>query len=160
MKYEIMIIWKQIAVSLVALVMPYLHIAAKEDRPIQGVIVGVNGTQHLYVDIGYCFGQRTDWLNSDLIKGYGGLTIGMEISKQDKIIIAPKLAYSINMFISFGVNLLYYTDFSTATLQFRPEIGVSSLGIRAVFGRNFSVGNYEFKGVNKNNYALTVLIPL
>ncbi|MBS1537234.1 MAG: hypothetical protein JST20_05745 [Bacteroidetes bacterium] len=133
---------------------------AAEDKPVEGIVVGINGTENIYIDIGYCFGKRINWFSSDMLKGYGGLTIGTEITRTDRIIIAPKLAYSINMFVSFGVNLIYYTDLSTATLEFRPEIGVSTLGVRAVFGRNFSVGNYPFIGVNKNNYALTVLVPL
>jgi len=131
-----------------------------EDKPVEGIVIGINGTENVYIDIGYCFGKRINWFTSDMLKGYGGLTLGTEITRTDRIIIAPKLSYSINMFISFGVNLIYYTDLSTATLEFRPEIGVSTLGVRAVFGRNFSIGNYPFAGVNKNNYALTVLIPL
>jgi hypothetical protein len=150
---------KIFSISLVFLIVS-TSIDAKEEMPVQGIVLGINGMDYLYGDIGYCFGQRINWFSSDMLKGYGGLTIGMEFAKQDRVIVAPKLAYSINMFLSFGVNVLYYTDFSTATLQFRPEIGISTLGIRAVFGRNFSVGNYPFSGINKNNYAFTLLIPL
>ncbi len=152
--------WKILTAIFVVMNVASYSAKAKEDKPVEGIVLGINGTENVYVDIGYCFGKRTDWFSKEMLKGYGGLTVGMELSKQDRVIIAPKLAYSINMFLSFGVNLLYYTDLSTATLQFRPEIGVSAFGVRAVFGRNFSVGNYEFKGVNKNNYAVTVLIPL
>ncbi|MBI3259804.1 MAG: hypothetical protein HYZ54_10075 [Ignavibacteriae bacterium] len=155
-----MITWKNLLQLIVILCIAVQKCEGKEDKPVEGIVVGINGTEYVYYDIGYCFGKRTDWFSSEMLKGYGGLTVGMEISKQDKIIIAPKMAYSINMFLSFGVNVLYYTDLTKATLQFRPEIGASAFGIRAVFGRNFSVGNYEFKGVNKNNYAITVLIPL
>ncbi len=133
--------------------------AAEKDKPIQGVVLGISGFENNYLDVGYCFGHRVNWPSSEMLKGYGGLVVGAEITSQDRIIVAPKLSYSINMFVSFGVNILYYTDFHTATLQFRPEFGASLFGVRMVFGRNFSVGNYPFYGVNKNNYAITVLIP-
>lgn len=133
--------------------------AAEKDKPIEGFILGISGFEYNYLDIGYCFGHRVNWPSTEKLKGYGGLVIGAEFTSQDRIIVAPKLSYSINMFVSFGVNLIYYTDFQTATLQFRPEFGASLFGVRMVFGRNFSVGNYPFGGVNKNNYAITVLIP-
>ncbi|MFN8361577.1 MAG: hypothetical protein U0264_16840 [Candidatus Kapaibacterium sp.] len=133
--------------------------SAESDKPVQGIVVGASGFEHNYLDIGYCFGRRVNWPSSDMLKGYGGLVIGAEISSQDRVVVAPKLSYSINMFVSFGVNMLYYTDFKTATLQFRPEFGASLVGVRVVFGRNFNVGNYPFTGVNKNNYAITILIP-
>lgn len=133
--------------------------SAENDKPLQGIVLGASGFEYNYLDIGYCFGRRVNWPSSDMMKGYGGLVVGVEISSQDRLIVAPKLSYSINMFVSFGVNVLYYTDFHTATLQFRPEFGASLFGVRMVFGRNFSVGNYPFNGVNKNNYAITVLIP-
>lgn len=80
-----------------------------------------------------------NWPSSEnAVKGYGGLVVGAEITSQDRI-VAPKSLYSINMFVSFGGNILYYTDFHTATLQFRPEFGASLFGVRMVFGRNFSV---------------------
>jgi len=133
--------------------------STETEKPVQGVVIGLTGFEYNYLDVGYCFGHRVNWPSSERLKGYGGLVVGAEISSQDRIIIAPKLSYSINMFVSFGVNILYYTDFHTATLQFRPEFGASLFGVRMVFGRNFSVGNYPFAGVNKNNYAITVLIP-
>ncbi len=141
------------------LLMTFRASSAEKDKPIQGVVLGISGLEYSYLDVGYCFGHRVNWPSTDNLKGYGGLVVGAEITSLDRIIVAPKLSYSINMFVSFGVNIIYYTDFHTATLQFRPEFGASLFGVRMVFGRNFSVGNYPFYGVNKNNYAITVLIP-
>ena len=56
--------------------------------------------------------------------------------------------------------MLYYTDFSQGSLRFRPEIGVSMLGIRVYHGWNFSVDKYVSLPLHNRFIAISYFIPI
>ena len=85
---------------------------------------------------------------------------GFTLGTNTAIIIAPNGSYTMNWFISFGASMLYYTDFSQGSLRFRPEIGVSMLGIRVYHGWNFSVDKYVSLPLHNRFLAISYFIPM
>lgn len=133
---------------------------AQQDVPTSGITGGIHYADYFYAEAGYSVGSKILWPKSSLIKGFGAFTFGAEAGMPGRFIIAPKITFSVNMFISFGASILYYTDFNLGALRFRPEVGVSMLGIRCVYGRNLTVANYDFPDLNINNFSVTAYIPL
>jgi hypothetical protein len=76
----------------------------------------------------------------------------------ERFIIAPKVSYTMNWFISFGASMVYYTDFHGGSLRFRPEIGISMLGARVYHGWNFSVDKYNPMPINTSFVGLTYFV--
>ena len=65
--------------------------------------------------------------------------------------------------IGLGLNATYYTDFTSGSLQFRPEFGVEfPLGpvwLRGTAGYNLPLTNPFLAGVNQVQYAVRLTIP-
>ncbi|MFN5310172.1 MAG: hypothetical protein ACK5C0_12035 [Candidatus Kapaibacterium sp.] len=140
----------------------YIQVKA-EEKNTQGLIVGIQNWDKTIVEAGYLFGRKIEWVESKSIKGYGGLGLGLELgnsASNDSPLLGLKVAYTINMFISFGGSVIYYTDFSTWGLRFRPEIGVSMFGVRIVYGRNSTMLKPNFSGINNNVMSVTLFIPM
>lgn len=134
-----------------------------EEKPTQGFIAGMQHWDKTIVEFGYVFGRQIKWVESQSIKGYGGLGLGAEIgSSYDDAnpLVGLKASYTINMFISFGGSVIYYTDFSSWGVRFRPEIGVSMFGVRIVYGRNSTMLKPNFQGVNTNMMSVTIFLPM
>lgn len=135
-------------------------VRAQQDVPTSGITGAIHYADYAYAEVGYTAGAKILWPKSTLIKGFSAFTFGVEAGAPGRFVIAPKISYSVNLFISFGASILYYTDFNLGALRFRPEVGVSMFGIRCVYGRNLTVANYDFSGLNTNNFTLTAYIPL
>jgi len=137
--------------------------AGEKEIPAKGFTLGIqSSTAGISLESAYSIGSRVNWDKSDLIKGLGSISFGIEtrpLSNND-IIIAPKVSYTMNWFISFGASMLYYTDFSKGSLRFRPEIGVSMLGIRIYHGWNFSVDKYVSLPLHNRFLAISYFIPI
>jgi len=134
-----------------------------EEKPTQGFIAGIQHWDKTIVEAGYMFGRQIQWVESQSVKGYGGLGLGAELgssSDNSNPLIGLKASYTINMFISFGGSIIYYTDFSSWGLRFRPEIGVSMFGVRIVYGRNSTMFKPNFQGINTNMMSVTIFLPM
>jgi hypothetical protein len=133
------------------------------EYPTRGITLGLQqGSNGTFAEFGYTFGNRINWPRTKLIKGLGSFTLGVETGplSADKPIIAPKFAYTMNFFVTFGAAMLYYTDLKEGSLRFRPEVGISMLGIRLYYGWNFSVGKYREFPLNESFLGLSAYIPL
>ena len=89
--------------------------------------------------------------------------VSVEVRPVHKFVMAPKIG---GWFagglggIAMGVNLLYYTNFNSGSLRFRPEIGLGIEGFKFVYGYNIALSNSAFGDVNKSNFGIVGLIPL
>lgn len=151
---------KTLLTALITAVVSVNPLRGSDDIPTSGITAGIAAGEYPNACAGYTFGAKILWPKTSLIKGYGGFSFGAEASYTGRFIIAPKISFSVNMLLSFGATVLYYTDFNIGALRFRPEIGVSTLGVRIVYGRNLTVANYEFPGLNSDNFILTVYFPV
>jgi hypothetical protein len=134
-----------------------------DEKSTQGLIVGMQNWDKTFVEAGYLFGRKIEWVESKSIKGYGGLGLSAELGTSvtnNNPLVGLKASYTINMFISFGGSVIYYTDFSSWGLRFRPEIGVSMFGVRIVYGRNSTMFKPNFQGINNNVMSVTLFIPM
>ena len=59
---------------------------------------------------------------------------------------------------NMALNLAYYTDFENSTVTFRPEIGLGLSIFRIYYGYNFPIFNKNFRGINKHNFGVNILI--
>lgn len=126
-----------------------------------GLTLGVQaGDAGKSLEAMYSYGNLIYWPKTRMIKGLGAISIGMETGplNADRFIIAPKISYTMNWFVSFGASMLYYTDFQGGSLRFRPEIGVSMLGLRVYHGWNFSVDKYNPLPMNASFVGLTYYV--
>lgn len=131
------------------------------DVPMHGVTIGVqSGDVGKSLEAMYSYGSLVYWPKTSMIKGLGAISIGMETGplNADRFIIAPKISYTMNWFVSFGASMLYYTDFQGGSLRFRPEIGISMLGVRVYHGWNFSVDKYKPLPMNASFVGLTYFV--
>jgi len=62
--------------------------------------------------------------------------------------------------MNLGINLINYTDFQENSIRFRPEIGIGFGIFRIVYGYNFVITNNDFKGINKHNFGLNIMLKL
>lgn len=62
--------------------------------------------------------------------------------------------------LTYGLNLLYFTDFDYSRAGFGPAIGFRILGFHLVNGYNFLFGSKELKGYNTIYLALRYYFPL
>lgn len=146
---------------IVFLVLTAGKVRAADDIPTSGITAGVLSGDYLYAEAGYSFGAKIYWPKTSLIKGFGAFNLGAEAGNPDgRFIIAPKITFTMNLFVSFGASVIYYTDFSLGALRFRPEIGVGMFGVRLVYGRNLTMANDEFPGLNTNNFMFAVYLPV
>jgi len=147
--------------TIVFLAVATINIRAADDIPTSGITAGVLHGNYLYAEAGYSYGAKIHWPKTSLIKGYGVFTLGAETGRPDgRFVIAPKITFTMNLFVSFGASVIYYTDFNIGALRFRPEIGVGMFGVRLVYGRNLTMANYEFPGLNTNNFMFAVYLPV
>lgn len=135
---------------------------AQTDVPTTGLTLGVHsGNRDYAVEAEYSVGSIVFWPKTRYIKGLGTLSMGVETGplSENTLSIAPKLSYTMNWFVSFGVSMLYYTDFTQGSLRFRPEIGISMLGLRLYHGWNFSVDKYNPMPLNTRFIAASYYLP-
>ena len=135
---------------------------AQMDVPTNGITVGLHsGNRGNALEAEYSYGSIVYWPKTNYIKGLGTISLGLETGplSEQSISIAPKISYTMNWFISFGVSMLYYTDFNQGSLRFRPEVGISMLGIRVYHGWNFSVDKYNPMPMNTRFIAASYYIP-
>ena len=153
----------KIAICSLGILFPMQLYAVEKEIPAKGFTLGIQSSNAgISLESAYSIGSRVNWDKSDLIKGLGTISFGIEtgpLTNKD-IIIAPKVSYTMNWFISFGASMLYYTDFSQGSLRFRPEIGVSMLGIRVYHGWNFSVDKYVSLPLHNRFLAISYFIPM
>ncbi|MBM4173511.1 MAG: hypothetical protein FJ212_04050 [Ignavibacteria bacterium] len=131
------------------------------DVPVHGVTIGLqSGDIGKSLEAMYSYGSLVYWPKTSMIKGLGAISVGMETGplNADRFIIAPKISYTMNWFVSFGASMLYYTDFHGGSLRFRPEIGISMLGVRVYHGWNFSVDRYNPLPMNTSFLGLTYFV--
>lgn len=131
------------------------------DIPVHGMTFGLHtGDQGKAIEATYSYGSLVYWPKTQYIKGLGTISAGIETGPLNagKFIIAPKVNYTMNWFISFGASMLYYTDFSGGSLRFRPEVGVSMLGIRVYHGWNFSVDKYNPLPMNSSFFGMSYFV--
>lgn len=157
-----MIYLKTIIPLIALLVFAEVYTVNGEEKATEGIIGGVQYWDAPYVEAGYLFGRRINWIESNSIKAYGGLGICGEVGfpKDKDPVVGLKLSYTINMYISFGGSLIYYTDFSRWGLRFRPEFGISAFGVRLVYGRNSTMFKPDFNSLHTNTMSLTVFVPM
>jgi hypothetical protein len=131
------------------------------DIPVNGITLGFHsGDKGASLEATYSYGSLVYWPKTSLIKGLGTISAGIETGplNAEKFIIAPKINYTMNWFVSFGASMLYYTDFSGGSLRFRPEIGVSMLGLRIYHGWNFSVDKYNPLPMNASFLGMSYFV--
>ncbi len=136
-------------------------VVAADDIPTSGITAGVLQGKYLFAEAGYSYGVKIYWPKSSQIKGYGAFTLGAEGGySEGRFVAAPKITFTMNLFVSFGASIVYYTDFNLGGMRFRPEIGIGTLGLRLMYGRNITMANYEFPGINVDNLMISVYLPV
>lgn len=152
-----------ILISIVILLNSLANYRCKsEEKSTQGLLVGVQHWNSTFIEAGYLFGRQINWIESKKVKGYGGLGVSAEFGSPSGYdpVIGIKTSYTINMFISFGGSIIYYTDFARWSLRFRPEIGVSAFGLRLVYGRNSTMFKPDFPSIQPNTITFTLFVPM
>ena len=149
---------------IIAMLCAHLHEDMRaSDIPVQGMTLGIHsGNQGASIEASYGYGSLVYWPKSTYVKGLGTISAGIETGplNADVIIMAPKINYTMNWFLSFGASMLYYTDFSKGSLRFRPEVGISMLGVRLYHGWNFSVDRYNPLPMNATFVGLSYFVKL
>jgi len=131
------------------------------DVPTHGLTICLqSGDAGKSLEAMYSYGSLVYWPKTSMIKGLGAISVGLETGplNAERFIIAPKISYTMNWFVSFGASMLYYTDFQGGSLRFRPEIGISMLGVRIYHGWNFSVDRYNPLPMNASFVGLTYFV--
>jgi len=83
------------------------------------------------------------------------MTYGAEVSYLNGLVVAPKVQARIHLlFIDLSVAPILYTDFRSASLKIRPEIGFGSQSFDLNYGYNASVINDKFEKFNRHVFAL------
>ncbi len=139
---------------------PILELSAS-DVQTHGLTIGLqSGDEGQSLEAMYSYGSLVYWPKTSFIKGLGAISVGLETGPlhAERFIIAPKISYTMNWFVSFGASMLYYTNFQEGSLRFRPEIGISMLGIRLYHGWNFSVDRYNPLPMNASFVGLTYFV--
>jgi hypothetical protein len=126
-----------------------------------GIVGGINYNSKFLVEIG--FGKANygvTWNHWHLWNYYFGTEIGY---LENKLILAPKLSYWINggsSAIALGLNFINYTDFTSSSLKFRPEIGFGIGKFKIVYGYNLSFFNKDFANIGNHNFNLIVYFDI
>ena len=152
---------KRIAIILAILISCLYEEMRASDIPVQGMTIGLQaGDKGKAIEATYSYGSLVYWPKSTFVKGLGTISAGIETGPLNAgtFIIAPKINYTMNWFVSFGASMLYYTDFSGGSLRFRPEVGVSMLGMRVYHGWNFSVDRYNPLPMNSSFFGMSYFV--
>lgn len=124
------------------------------------LVTGANGIKKFFAEAGFA-------IKDNGVAGHHPstriLALTSEISFINRLVIGPKLGIWLgggSAGMNMGFNLIYYTNFSEATLRFRPEIGMGFNRFRIVYGYNLLVVNRNSDFINKHNFGLNFLIDL
>jgi hypothetical protein len=152
---------KRIAIILAIMISCLYEEMRSSDIPVQGMTIGLHaGDRGQSIEAMYSYGSLVYWPKTTFVKGLGTISAGIETGplNSDQFIIAPKINYTMNWFVSFGASMLYYTNFSEGSLRFRPEVGISMLGVRLYHGWNFSVDRYNPLPMNSSFFGLSYFV--
>ncbi|GGB00940.1 hypothetical protein GCM10011511_25330 [Puia dinghuensis] len=80
----------------------------------------------------------------------GAWFVSDEVKFANKLLMGPKVGIWVGGGLAFGLNMIYYTDFSQGSLVFRPEVGMGFSPFKLVYGYNAKLTNTRFEGINRN----------
>ncbi|MDB5236532.1 MAG: hypothetical protein JWR44_3525, partial [Hymenobacter sp.] len=83
------------------------------------------------------------------------LTYGSEFSYLNGLVVAPKVQARLHFYF-FNASLapILYTDFSTASLKLRPEMGIGNHRFDVNYGYNANLVNNDFTKLNRHMVSL------
>ncbi len=99
--------------------------------------------------------------------GYHGLAmaayLSSEVKTDNQLIIGPKVGCWMAGGaggIAMGASFIYYTDFTSASLRARPEIGFGIGPGKLTYGWNIALSNKSFNGIDKHLLSFALMIKL
>ncbi len=124
-----------------------------------GMIVGLQRGTYTAIE----FGGEAHWRKISLKKPHiFAATANMEYNFNSNVI-----GYKAGMWmkrgrinLTYGINLVYFTDFDKSRYGIGPSIGFRLLGFHLVNGYNFLVGNKELTKVNNLYISLRYYFPM
>lgn len=110
--------------------------------------VSVNAGKYSFATLGFAFYGET--IDTDFPTSYK-IYLANEIKLDNELLIGPKLGGWVTFnFISAGLGLIYYTDFSNHALKLRPEAGFEFRRFKLTYGNNLSIGSPTLVNINTN----------
>jgi opacity protein-like surface antigen len=117
--------------------------------------VSVNAGKYGFGSFGYAFYGET--LDTDFPTSYK-IYLANEIKLDNELLIGPKVGgWATFNFISAGVGLICYTDFSGYAFKLRPEAGFEFRSYKLTYGYNATIGYPTLWNVNTNLVEFTYL---
>lgn len=86
--------------------------------------------------------------------------LGNEIKVSDKLLIGPKVGIHFIGGLAFGFSFIYYTDFDSGCIAFRPDIGIGFERFKMAYGYNAKLSNKHFNGINTHLFTVIYLFRL
>ncbi len=86
--------------------------------------------------------------------------VASEVKMGNKLLVGPKVGIHVTGGLAFGVNFIYYTDFSNGSFVIRPDIGAGLDKFKIVYGYNVKLTNKSFDLINSNVLSIAYLIRL
>lgn len=86
--------------------------------------------------------------------------IGNEIKVSDKLLIGPKVGIHLMGGYAFGISFIYYTNFDSSCLVFRPDVGIGIQRFKMAYGYNVKLSNKHFNQINRHLFTIIYLFRL
>lgn len=83
-----------------------------------------------------------------------------EIKTGDKFLLGPKIGIHFSGGMAFGFSLIYYTDFDSSTVVFRPDIGIGFQRFKMAYGYNFKISNKHLSEISTHLFTVIYLFRL
>jgi hypothetical protein len=125
----------------------------------RGMSFGLNYSRNLFVDVAH---YRSYVYRMGALPLYStSLSYGSEFSYLNGLVVAPKIQACLHLlFLDLSLAPVLYTDFSSTSLQLRPEIGLGGSNFDLNYGYNAALTNPAFTKLNRHLLALRYYWPV